>query len=276
MCGVISVCAIPPVEAQQDMSKKTLLGAPLELGGGWVWSPPEQVTCVLSRVRNVCLSGLRLLSDRQPEKLRVDNLADYTKGWPHIQLHADPPGMAWIFLNVPSRDWSQLARQFGHEFGHVFCNSWDLSAVPGPPTQWLEEAIVEAFTIRGLGLLASSWEKNPPFAGDQAFAATIREHRANWLQKYEGGQDIASWFRDHRSELESGRPSDKKLLAVAQILPILENELACVEDLGAINRWPARTRIPIEEYLMNWESSCGEIGAPGLLPGRLRHLFKVG
>jgi hypothetical protein len=88
----------------------------------------------------------------------------------------------------------------------------------------------------------------------------------------EGDQDIASWFRDHRSELESGRNKD---LAVVKILPILEDERACVEDLGAVNRWPARSRIPIEEYLVNWETSCAEIGAPGLLPGRLRFLFKV-
>jgi hypothetical protein len=47
------------------------------------------------------LSLIRLLSDRQPEKLRVDN---YTEWWPHVRLHADPPNMAWIFLNVPSQD----------------------------------------------------------------------------------------------------------------------------------------------------------------------------
>jgi hypothetical protein len=267
------MCAVRSLEAQQDSSKKTLLDAPLELGDGWIWSPAQEVHSVLSRVRDVCLSGLRLLSDRQPENLRVDN---YTQGWPHVRLHADPPTMAWIFLNVPSQDWCRLARQFGHELGHVFCNSWGPFAEPGPPTQWLEEAMVEAFTIRGLGLLAASWEKSPPFAGDQAFAATIREHRAERLNLYnkEGDQDIASWFRAHRSELESGRPADKDL-AVLKILPILENERACMEDFGAVNRWPARTRLPIEDYLNEWKTSCSEIGAPGLLPGRLRHLFEV-
>ena len=119
--------------------------------------------------------------------------------------------MAWIFLNVPSKDWCPLARQFGHEFGHVFCNSWGPSAAAGPPTQWLEEALVEAFTIRGLGLLASSWEESPPFPGDHAFAATIREYRAGRLRMYnkQGDQDIGFWFRARRSELESGRPADK-------------------------------------------------------------------
>jgi hypothetical protein len=270
------MCAVRPIEANQSISKKTLLSAPLELGGDWPWSPAQDVKCVLGRVRDTCLSGLGLLSDQQPEKLRVDNYADYARGWPHIRLHADQPDMAWIFVNVPSRDWSQLARQFGHELGHVFCNSWVASAEPGPPTQWLEEALVEAFTIRGLGLLATSWEENPPFAGDHAFAATIREHRANRLKMYNKDQDreSATWFRSHRSELESGRPADKDF-AVLKILPILEIEPACVEDLGAANRWPARSRVPIEEYLKNWETSCAEIGAPGVLPDRLRHLFEL-
>ena len=136
--------------------------------------------------------------------------------------------------------------------------------------------MVEAFTMRGLGLLAASWENSPPFAGDQAFAAKIREHRADRLKLYnkDADEDITSWFRAHRSELESGRPADKDL-AVVKILPILESERACVEDLGAVNRWQARTRVPIEEYLNHWETSCTEIGAPDVLPGRLRNLFEV-
>jgi hypothetical protein len=257
--GAISVCATLRVEAQQESMKKTLLDAPLELGDGWTWSTAEDVKTVLSRVRDVCLTGIRLLSDQQPAKLRVDN---YTEWWPHVRLHADPPDMAWIFLNVPLQNWSQLACQFGHELGHVFCNSWGPSAEPGPPTQWLEEAMVEAFTMRGLGLLASSWEKSPPFDGDQAFATKIREHRAERLKLYskQGDQDIVSWFRGYRSELESGRPADKDP-AVLKILPILENEQTSVEDLGAVNRWPARTRVPIEEYLSQWDKSCTEIAA---------------
>jgi hypothetical protein len=136
--------------------------------------------------------------------------------------------------------------------------------------------MVEAFTIRGLGLLASNWEKTPPFPGDEAFAARIREHRTDRLKMYNrhGDQDIASWFRAHRAELESGRPANKNL-AVVKIVPILESEQACVEDLGAVNRWQARTRVPIEDYLNQWEISCSEIGAPGVLPGRLRNLFEV-
>jgi hypothetical protein len=64
--------------------------------------------------------------------------------------------------------------------------------------------------------------------------------------------------------------------AVLGILTLLENDLACVDDLGAVNRWPARTGIPIEDYLTRWETSCAEIDASGRLPARLRNLFQLG
>jgi hypothetical protein len=274
--GAVGLCItqpIKPLQALQALSKKTLLDAPLELAGDWGSSPPPAVRRVLLRVREVCLSGLKLFSDQQPETLRVDN---HTAGFPAIWLHDDPPGTAWIIVNIGQQAWAQLAYQFGHELGHVFCNSWSRSAQPGPPSQWLEEAMVEAFSIRGLGLLAESWEKRPPFAGDQGFAAAIRQYRGNLIEQYmnEPDQDVSSWFRSHRSELESGRAVGKGS-AVLELLAILENEQACVEDLGAANRWPARSRIPIEDYLTKWDTSCNEIGAPGRLPERLRHLLKV-
>src|SRR5229473_5438931 len=52
---------------------RSLLSVPLELGGVWKSSPADAVLRVLSRVREVSLEGLRLLSDRQPDKLYVDD-----------------------------------------------------------------------------------------------------------------------------------------------------------------------------------------------------------
>jgi hypothetical protein len=274
MSGVVGVCAArsaKPLRAQQTRSRKTLLSVPLELGGDWGSTPPEAAQRVLLRVRKICLSGLKLLSDQQPEKLRIEN---HTGGSPAIWLHDDQPAAAWIIVDIGPRDWCKLAYQFGHELGHVLCNSWIRSAQPGPPTQWLEESMVEAFSIRGLGLLAASWEEDPPFTGDKAFAAAIRQYRANLMEKDKPAADIASWFRAHRSELESDHPAAKEP-AVGAILAVLENDKKCVEDLAAANRWPARTHVPIENYLANWEISCTEIGAPNRLPAQLRQLFKV-
>jgi hypothetical protein len=50
-------------------------------------------------------------------------------------------------------------------------------AKPGGPYQWLEEALVEAFSFRGLGRLADSWRPRPPFPNDNAYADAILEYR---------------------------------------------------------------------------------------------------
>ncbi|WP_258595434.1 hypothetical protein [Mesorhizobium sp. AR07] len=101
---------------------------------------------VVKRMWHACLDGVRLVSDRQPTQLRVD---EHTSGTPAIWLHPDGSSMAWIIVDIGERDWSKLAYQFGHECGHVFANSWQPDAKPAPPCQWLEEAMVEAFSLRG-------------------------------------------------------------------------------------------------------------------------------
>src|ERR1700730_9714660 len=255
--------------AQSSVTPVTLLSAPLELGGEW-GAPPQAAARVIERMREVSLSGVRLVSDQQPDKLRVD---DHSSGPPAIWLHTDPPKTARSVVDVGPAGGSRLAYQFGHELGHVLCNSWAPTAQPQPPTQWLEEALVEAFSIRGLGLLAASWEQNPPFAGDAGFAAPIRQYRTNLIENYKKAPtrsvDFATWFRGYRTPLEQG-VGEPEGPAVLAILPELENHKACVEDLGALNRWPTRSAVPVEEYLSLWEKSCAEIHAPGPLPA----LFK--
>jgi hypothetical protein len=44
-------------------------------------------------MREACLSGLRLLSDHQPDHLRVD---DEASGLPHVWLHEENPTTASI------------------------------------------------------------------------------------------------------------------------------------------------------------------------------------
>jgi hypothetical protein len=229
-----------------------LLSAPLELIGDWDGSPPSAAAVVISRMREVSLSGVRLLSDRQPERLRVD---EHSSGPPAIWLHKNPPTTAWIIVDIGARDWCKLAYQFGHELGHVLCNSWGPEAKPQPPSQWLEEALVEAFSLRGLGLLAASWEAQPPFRGDAAFANSIRKYRTNQVAEYENepgpGGDLAKWFRNRRDALPQG-VSVEEGPAIIGILAELTADKASVEDMGALNRWPRRTGVPVEEYLLLW------------------------
>ena len=120
----------------------------------------------------------------------------------------------------------------------------------------------------------------PPFAGDAGFAAAIGEYRGNLIAKYrkETEQkfafDVPAWFRAYRSSLESAGGAVEGL-AVLKILAVLEGDADCVEDLAAVNRWPSRSGVPIEEYLTLWEKSCQDVKASGRLPAQLRSLFRV-
>jgi hypothetical protein len=229
---------------------------------------------VLSRMRDVSLSGIKLFSDRQPKTIRIESR---TGGFPSIWLHDNSAVRAWIIVNIYPCAWGQLAYQFGHELGHVLCNSWDKFARPSPPCQWLEESLVEAFTICGLGRLATSCERDPLFDGDVGFAETIRRYRDNLIRSYEiqaPNKTCAAWFRTARASLDlKGGESDAEGPATLEILAELEKSDPCIEDLGAVNRWPLRSGVPIEDYLDLWEMSCTEIGAPGQLPKRLRRLL---
>ena len=258
---------------KKQISVATLFSASLELGGEWDGSPKPAAFVVLSRAREACLSGIELLSDQQPKKIRVDNRSP---GPPHIWLHSDYPSTAWIVVNVGTCDWCKLAYQFGHELGHVLCNSWCWGHHPKPPSQWFEEAAAEAFSLRGLGLLAESWEQNPPFSHDSAFAGAIWRYRDSLLAGYRKAAniDFSVWLRSGQSMPEDDFAAPKGPMVVP-ILADLERDKGCVEDIGALNRWPERTGVPIEEYLELWERSCKEIGAPGLLPTRVRALLQL-
>jgi hypothetical protein len=264
----------PPIERAP-----TLLSAPIELAGNWRHMIPGAAGQVVERMRHACLDGVRLLSDRQPTRLRVD---EHTSGSPAIWLHPDGSSMAWIIVDTGEQAWSQLAYQFGHELGHVMANSWQPHAMPKPPCQWLEEAMVEAFSLRGLGHLAKGWKQNPPFAGDNEYGDRIAEYRENIIQHYtklaaEQGltHDSAAWFADHRSEIELPGLNPFAKAASLSVLAEYERAPVCVEALGALNRWPGRTGVSIEDYLRQWAASCAELQASPVLPARIREMLRI-
>lgn len=269
--------ALPSRPQARELSLAT---APIELGGDWGRSLPSAALRVVERMRAVSLADVRLLSDRQPSALRVDNSRE---GYPAIWLHFDDSPVAWIKVNIGERDWSKLAYQFGHELGHVLANSWARDAKPTAGSQWLEEALVETFSLRGLGLLATSWQRAPPFAGDAPFGAEIRRYCDNQLQAYaayataEGiAADPPAWFRRRRPLLEGkGGLGEPGTATIPFLLDKLSADSSHVAELGALNRWPERTALPLEGYLAAWERSCRQLGAAGAMPKDIRARFSL-
>jgi hypothetical protein len=255
----------------------TLLTAPLELGGSWGGSVAADAAAVIECMRASCLAGVALLSDHQPKKLRVDDRAGSN---PAIWLHTDAPTTGWITVIVGTRDWCNLAYQFGHELGHVLCNSWEPDAGPRNPCQWIEESLVEAFSLRGLGVLADDWAHAPPFPNDAAYAASIRGYRETILAGYrtaardEGAPSgFGAWFKTRETFLNAHGGLDAATGAVPTMLGLLEGDTAMIADMGALNRWPGRSGVPLPDYFDLWEKSCAELHAPGRLPVRLRELL---
>lgn len=273
-------------ESQATMLKRvssaqqTLFTAPIEIVGDWGRMLPHAADLVVERMRRVCLEGVDLVSDRQPAWLQVELRKS---GMPAIWLHRQNSEMAWIIVNIGERDWSKLAYQFGHELGHVVANSWQRDATPAVPCQWLEEALVEAFSLRGLGLLAEDWQRAPPFAGDSAFGEAIAQYRENIVRDHTRLADdqgltrnAAAWFADRRAEIEASALTPYGQALASVVLAEYEASPDCVEALGALNRWPGRSAVPIEDYLVNWETSCGEVNASARLPLLLRDLLIPG
>src|SRR5579864_7597273 len=82
----------------------TLLSAPIELAGDWGHMIRGAAQHVAERMRHACLDGVRLVSDRQPTRLRID---EHTSGPPAVWLHPDGSTMAWIVVDIGERDWSK-------------------------------------------------------------------------------------------------------------------------------------------------------------------------
>jgi hypothetical protein len=255
----------------------TLLTASLELGGIWRGSGPVDAAAVIERMRVACLADVSLVSDHQPEGLRVDDQSD---GNPSIWLHTDNPTTVWIIVTVGNCDWCRLSYQFRHELGHVLCNSWQPDAKPRNPCQWIEEALVEAFSLRGLRRLADGWSTAPLFANDVAFADAIRSYLDGILAGYRTAahdQGMAAgtsaWFTTHQPFLSEHGDVDSARGAITTMLALLEDDASMIADMGALNRWPGRSGVSVRDYLSLWQESCAELGAPGRLPEDLSDLF---
>ncbi len=77
--------------------------------------------------------------------------------------------------------------------------------------------MVEAFSIRGLGRRADSWERDPPFPHSPSYANAIRTYWQNLVDGYPKGADghpvtdFATWFHANRATLDGDNRLNKNL-----------------------------------------------------------------
>ena len=139
----------------------------------------------------------------------------------------------------------------------------------------------EALTLYGLGRLATRWRVSPPFAGDNRFGDALGSYREDIIRRYETlaeeqglTQGAASWFANHRSAIEASGVVPYGQAFSLTLLAEYESSAESVEALGALNRWPGRAGVPVEEYLRLWEESCVQLNASTRLPAFMRELLQ--
>lgn len=249
----------------------TIAQIPVTIAGDWGDMLNGSVQLVLERARGCCLYDLALCSDEQPTELRVER---HLSGSPAVWLHEDSPQTAVIIVSSGERDWSQLAYQFGHELGHVVANSWLPDSVPKPPSHWLEEALVEAFSLCGLERLAASWAKDPPFPNDNAFGEAITKYQSSIIRTHlqSKGDPInqecwAPWFRKNHRECETNpNLNDHAKFFSVSLVEYFSTRPKAISALCALNRWPDRSALPFPDYLEKWRQSCRDLGVSAMLP----------
>ena len=81
-------------------------------------------------------------------------------------------------------------------------------------------------------------------------------------------------FGKYRASLEQdGGITGAAQAVVTTMLNQFQANERGIEDLGALNRWPGRTSVSMENYLQLWQASCHEIGASGSFPKRISDLL---
>ena len=116
--------------------------------------------------------------------------------------------------------------------------------------------------LRGLGRLAESGNGIRPSPAIAHSATPIADYRQNIIRPYgklgdEHGlaHDGAPWFAGRRGEIEMPGLNPFPQAASLAILGDYERDPACIEALGALNRWPGRTGVPAEDCLRQWRAS---------------------
>lgn len=248
--------------------------APLTVSGAWGDGvPPDVVRGLLVYMREAALAGVTLPPPKGPRAIEVVNRSS---GGPSIWLSARKPEAAVIYVVTGAAAWSQLAYQFGHEFGHVLANSWQPGSEPALPSQWIEETVAEAFALEALARIARRWTTRPPIRGNNGYGAAMADYLANVRRQYEEksspADDIEVWVKANPVDpapMATGTAKWSPGLIV-MIQKLFAATPGAMADLTALNQWPERGRLAAPAYLDRWRDACSQLGTPGRLPEVVR------
>jgi len=256
-----------------DAAGGTLASAPLRIQGRWGDARMQDVRAVLEETRLSALMGMSPPTMGIPSEIVVigDPDADAST------VRAESGDRAMMTLRMKGRFWAAAAYQFSHQFGHVITNGWDRSDGAAGPSQWLEEALVEAVALINLQRMSVLWHFAPPYPHWDSHGETLARYAKNRLAELRAAapsvdleRDGKTWFRDNEADLATLTDVDDLTGGlVAWLVAELRSAPGVGQSIPALNRWEERTALPVPDYLAAWSASCAELGAPDTVPRRL-------
>ena len=142
--------------------------------------------------------------------------------------------------------------------------------------------MVEAFSLRGLALLADSWSTDPPFKDDSGFGAAVAVYRQNIVERYGKLPPNRITQTTSKSGLSNIVPRWRRSQALmpSRKLHLSRSSQNMIAIRPVSKRWSAEPmerpqRDPAGAVFRGLEGSCKELQASAELPSRLQTLLAL-
>ena len=249
---------------------------PIQIEGNWGASQAADVQAVLKSCLLAVTTRLALNDNLAPSSLRV--IGEPERGYPMIWARDTEDQSATTILCSIDHQWAQLAYQFGHELGHIICNSSRAPAakIEGP-SHWLEEALVEAFSVNNLVWMAEDWAAKPPYPNWASYSPNLSNYAKERIDQCRATEHAnlfeckpSLWFESQAEHLNNATTLTVNILP---IVPWLVDEFSSdrelLSNLVALNTWPERGRCSLSDYIDKWRTSCLEMRIADALPNMI-------
>lgn len=217
---------------------------------GWN-SNAAGVAAVCESCTKTVLQAIRPAAGREPTILVVRS----SEG-PMVLSQRGANGEYIVLINSGDRRWAQLAYQFSHELGHVFCGDLSLKK----PQHWFEESFCESLSLYTLEKMGESWKTDPPYPNWSSYGASLTSYIADIRKGVTMPDSIPLWFGQHRGLFDADaydRPKNR-ILAIRLADQAHSNPMF-YQAFYHLRSDTSETINSMEWLLADWQENCPDV-----------------
>lgn len=160
-----------------------------------------------------------------------------------------------VLINSGSRRWAQLAYQFSHELGHVFCGDLSLKK----PQHWFEESFCESMSLYALEKMGESWKTKAPYPNWSSYSESLTAYIAEIRKGVTMPDSLPLWYGQNR-QLFDGNAYDRpknRILAI-RLADQAHANPDFYKSFYHLRSQTAATNNSMEWLLADWLENCPE------------------